>query len=81
MRTLHRVGWFAIAISFAIGLFGTDAWAHKKYKKDRDNNPPGLAGGRGTNWENPPGPAGGPGASPDKRQWRKQWKKHWRSRY
>lgn len=33
---------------------------------DRDNNPPGLTGGRGTNWENPPGPVGGPGASPDR---------------
>lgn len=32
---------------------------------DRDNNPPGAAGGPGTNWENPPGPRGGPGASPD----------------
>lgn len=34
--------------------------------KDRDNNPPGPAGGRGTNWENLPGPRGGPGASPDR---------------
>ncbi|MCA1977870.1 MAG: hypothetical protein LDL19_01405 [Thiobacillus sp.] len=34
---------------------------------DRDNNPPGRAGGPGTNWENPPGPQGGPGASPDRR--------------
>ena len=25
--------------------------------RDRDNNPPGPAGGPGTNWENPPGPA------------------------
>lgn len=33
---------------------------------DRDGNPPGPAGGSGTNWENPPGYAGGPGASPDK---------------
>lgn len=30
------------------------------------DNPPGPAGGPGTNWENPPGPKGGPGASPDK---------------
>ncbi|MFH0771406.1 MAG: hypothetical protein V1933_02180 [Candidatus Omnitrophota bacterium] len=33
--------------------------------RDRDNNPPGQAGGQGTNWENVPGPAGGPGASPN----------------
>lgn len=33
---------------------------------DRDGNPPGPAGGPGTNWENPPGYQGGPGASPDK---------------
>ena len=31
-----------------------------------DNNPPGTAGGPGTNWENPPGPKGGPGSSPDR---------------
>ncbi len=31
-----------------------------------DNNPPGPAGGPGTNWENPPGPIGGPGASPNR---------------
>jgi len=36
-------------------------------RRDRDNNPPGRAGGPGTNWENPPGPKGGPGASPDRR--------------
>lgn len=35
--------------------------------RDRDNNPPGAAGGPGTNWENPPGPRGGPGTSPDRR--------------
>lgn len=34
---------------------------------DIDDNPPGPAGGPGTNWENPPGPVGGPGASPDRR--------------
>ena len=33
---------------------------------DKDNNPPGPAGGPGTNWENPPGWRGGPGASPDR---------------
>jgi|GEM_PF-1171233 len=36
-------------------------------RRDRDNNPPGMRGGPGTNWENRPGPAGGPGASPDRR--------------
>ena len=35
--------------------------------RDRDNNPPGAAGGPGSNWENPPGPVGGPGTSPDRR--------------
>ena len=34
--------------------------------RDADDNPPGLRGGRGTNWENPPGWRGGPGASPDR---------------
>lgn len=33
---------------------------------DRDDNPPGLRGGRGTNWENPPGLRGGQGSSPDR---------------
>lgn len=33
---------------------------------DPDGNPPGSLGGRGTNWENPPGWRGGPGASPDR---------------
>lgn len=33
---------------------------------DRDGNPPGPAGGPGTNWENPPGLRGRPGASPDR---------------
>ncbi len=36
-------------------------------RRDRDNNPPGMRGGPGTNWENRPGPQGGPGASPDRR--------------
>ena len=39
----------------------------KDTRRDHDNNPPGPAGGPGTNWENPPGPRGGPGASPDRR--------------
>ena len=44
--------------------------------RDRDNNPPGPVGGRGTNWENPPGWKGGPGASPDRR-----WYRHGGKRY
>jgi hypothetical protein len=36
---------------------------------DWDDNPPGPAGGPGTNWENRPGPQGGPGASPNRRRW------------
>jgi hypothetical protein len=46
--------------------------AEHPYKcRDRDDNPPGLRGGRGTNWENPAGPRGGSGASPDRdrRRW------------
>lgn len=38
-------------------------------RHDHDNNPPGPAGGPGTNWENPPGWKGGPGTSPDRRWW------------
>ena len=48
---------------------------------DYDDNPPGLAGGWGTNWENPPGPQGGPGAfgyySPDY-GWYDQDRRCWR---
>jgi len=40
----------------------------KEVRGDRDNNPPGTAGGPGTNWENPPGKAGGPGASPNRKR-------------
>jgi len=47
------------AVTFAIVVAGNCLAA------DKDNNPPGKAGGPGTNWENPPGAAGGPGASPD----------------
>ena len=38
----------------------------KNHPSDLDNNPPGLAGGTGTNWENRPGPQGGAGMGPDK---------------
>lgn len=38
--------------------------------RDKDNNPPGPRGGKGTNWENPRGPKGGPGASPNRKAYR-----------
>ena len=48
-------------------------WKEKKQeikedhpRMDHDNNPPGMAGGPGSNWENKPGPQGGPGASPNR---------------
>ena len=41
-------------------------WKEEHPKMDRDNNPPGMKGGPGSNWENKPGPQGGPGASPNK---------------
>ena len=40
---------------------------NRRWRRDCDNNPPGRIGGRGTNWENPPGPRGGWGASPNRR--------------
>jgi hypothetical protein len=52
--------WFA-----GVALLSLNALA-KDNPWDKDNNPPGPAGGAGTNWENPPGPRGGPGASPDR---------------
>lgn len=61
-KLLSACAWAAaLLLSFA-----SDADA----RRDRDNNPPGPLGGRGTNWENPRGPVGGPGASPD-RHWRR----------
>lgn len=56
-RTFALVLVAVLAVVLGISSAG---WA-----KDKDNNPPGAAGGPGTNWENPPGAAGGPGASPD----------------
>ena len=44
-------------------------WPKRHYRFDNDNNPPGLRGGPGSNWENPPGPRGGPGTSPNRRYW------------
>lgn len=49
------------------GLEKKEALEHRKPYVDKDNNPPGPEGGKGTNWENPTGPKGGPGASPDRR--------------
>lgn len=51
--------------------FELNCWkkSHPKHgRRDNDNNPPGAAGGPGTNWENPPGPRGGHGSSPDRRR-------------
>lgn len=57
-----------LCTALTLGLAGTAA--ARDYPRDRDNNPPGPAGGPGTNWENPPGWRGGPGASPDYRTYR-----------
>ena len=48
---------------FVIGVLGLGYLAAVQ-AQDVDNNPPGMMGGPGTNWENPPGWRGGPGASP-----------------
>ncbi len=53
-----------LALAFVLGL----ATASSAFAVDRDRNPPGPAGGAGTNWENKPGPRGGPGTSPDRRR-------------
>ena len=45
---------------FALAL-GAATTADAAQRRDRDHNPPGPAGGRGTNWENPPGLEGRPG--------------------
>ncbi len=55
--------WKAAAAGFALSLLCSAAPA---IARDFDNNPPGHAGGPGTNWENPPGPRGGPGTSPNR---------------
>jgi hypothetical protein len=59
----------ALGAAIAVALTAGAASA-ADYYGDRDWNPPGPAGGPGTNWENPPGPVGGPGASPDLRVYR-----------
>lgn len=56
-RTLRTVVLGTAALLW-LGLAVADAHPHRR------NNPPGPAGGAGTNWRNPPGPVGGPGASP-----------------
>lgn len=48
----------------------------RDFRHDRDHNPPGRAGGPGTNWENPPGWRGGPGTSPDYRTWHHNGQRH-----
>ena len=58
----------------AIGAAG--ASQARDVRQDRDHNPPGRAGGPGTNWEHPPGWRGGPGASPDHRDWRHKGERH-----
>ena len=59
--------WLMVSTLMAAAAFSGDALARKH---DRDNNPPGPAGGPGTNWENPPGWKGGSGASPNYRYYR-----------
>lgn len=59
------------AMLLAISALGACVVA-PAYARDRDGNPPGLRGGPGTNWENPRGPAGGQGASPDA-AWRRTY--------
>ncbi|MFT3898562.1 MAG: hypothetical protein QM719_12885 [Thermomonas sp.] len=62
-RSIGMIAATLLALTTA-GAAGARNWHH-----DHDNNPPGPAGGPGTNWENPPGWKGGPGASPDRRWW------------
>jgi hypothetical protein len=51
----------ATLLALGVALAAGPVWAW-----DRDGNPPGPAGGPGSNWENPPGPRGGPGTSPNR---------------
>jgi hypothetical protein len=53
-RTMIRTVFLSLAMFTMAGIV-SDAQV-----RDRDNNPP------GTNWENPPGPSGGPGTSPNR---------------
>ena len=52
----------SVFVSFEVSAYAQQAAP----RRDRDNNPPGMAGGAGTDWENKPGPQGGPGASPNR---------------
>lgn len=61
----------AAAVLLALGTAGTSF-----ARNGHDDNPPGPAGGPGTNWENPPGWKGGPGASPDRRWWVRNGSRH-----
>ncbi|EME3308206.1 hypothetical protein D7U93_11515 [Stenotrophomonas maltophilia] len=65
MHTVIR--WIAPMLLSTLAVTGCAAAQHR----DWDNNPPGPAGGPGTNWENPPGWRGGPGASPNQRFYRR----------
>ena len=51
--------WIAL---LSIAVFTLGSTLSFAQSRDRDNNPP------GTNWENPPGPSGGAGTSPDRRR-------------
>ncbi|MGE0666973.1 MAG: hypothetical protein AB7O49_10495 [Sphingomonadales bacterium] len=55
-----------LAYGLMVGTLASMALTFPASARDRDDNPPGPAGGPGTNWENPPGPRGGPGTSPDR---------------
>ena len=51
----------ALLLGTLLALGATGASQARDVRHDRDHNPPGRAGGAGTNWENPPGWRGGPG--------------------
>ncbi len=63
-----------IAALLTLGVAGSAGARDRRH--DHDNNPPGRAGGHGSNWENPPGWRGGPAASPDYRNWRHEGQRH-----
>ncbi len=64
---MRRMGVFFIILFTAVFILQVNSYAQSGSgtRLDRDDNPPGAAGGPGTNWENPPGPRGGPGSGPD----------------
>jgi len=71
----------------AVGIFSL-SFLTGLQAQDIDDNPPGMIGGPGTNWENPPGWRGGPGASADRwrnmtveerQAWRDSRKEHWQN--